>query len=45
MNHYKTKHVGIGGIKCPCCADKNAKRNVAREQRRKGKMELRRIER
>ena len=47
MPKYKTKHVGIGGIRCACCVKgkvSEAKRLVSREQRRKGKEELKKGE-
>jgi hypothetical protein len=40
---YKTKHIGIGGIKCPCCVrgtPSQVKRLVNREQRRKAKKDI-----
>ncbi|MDH3325869.1 MAG: hypothetical protein OEM38_04025 [Gammaproteobacteria bacterium] len=39
--HKKSKHIGIGGIKCPCCGPLNTgkknKRLLNKESRRNGK--------
>jgi hypothetical protein len=41
--HYK-KHVGVGGIRCPCCTSgekSDVKTAISRKDRRSQKQELR----